>query len=773
MASENKVLVIDNDLRTIKLPTGMMNIGVAGDKEVTRLYFKMPRYYGGFDLGQFAVSINYFNAIGEGDVALAEDIVVSGDGITFSWLIDEFMTLYSGAVRFSVHLEKKSGTVAEKEFNTTYAQSRVLENLNPMSQVPQVFPSVVELWKQDLLDRFDGRIDNTLKYNGMAADAGVTGSKIKKLEQGMSSPFNFKGSRLYSALPTSGINVNDTYYCTDKKCRYTWNGSGWYQSSMNESEYADELAAMSEQHNKYRGSVHSGLGYTTLAQCLKQGVYMVHTSLDLPHITDKPKDVTEGGMLYVDVMTVGNSITYYQTYSDRKGREWRRVFNNSDAPASSVVWNSVKELYRYPRYHGMVYTDNGYMTLGQCVNEGYYMVHGILDIPNITDMPKGASRGGVLYVDEIVYGPSNSTFCQNFLDAAGNSWRRFFDNQSALPNVSQWVKTSVDITKDIIPLLDSYIPPQDKYFFLDDLRGVYETPSTIEGGSTSDAVNLVNSKVNVIYDVFDILCSKYPNYITKQVLGTVNGLDINQYTFDFMRIENKSSYVNKKIKILLSAGIHGYEQGSSWCAAQFFKLLCEDVDNDISKFVRHNVEFRVVPVSNPYGFEHNTRKNANGVDVCRNFDLINFPPNDNPDDEYYPGPNPNSEVETQILSAWLHDNLDAEYFIEYHNIANGYPLLYLYSDSQVRMCNSVFATLTDMWRSKYTGFPTDRLLGYANQGTETCMAKYAIEKGLRSFVLETPWIMPVVGKSQYDKMTTITGIDVLANTLVAILKSYK
>ena len=772
MSSTNSMMLIDNDLRTIKLPAGMTNIGVAGDKEVKRLYFKMPRFYSGFDLIAFDIFINYFNAVGEGDVASAENIVINQDGITFSWLIDEFMTTYAGEVRFNVHLEKKNGVNIEKEFNTTYVVSRVLESLNPISQITKKWPSVIEKLKEDLLGRFSGRVDSTLKITGMAADAGVTGDKIKKLEHAVSSPYNFKGSRLYSELPSNAA-VNDTYYCTDKKCRYTWNGSGWYQSSMNESDYADELTLISSRHGKYRGEVYYGLGYTTFAQCLEQGVYMVHTSIDLPHITDKPVDVTEGGMLYVDVMINGSSRTYYQTYSDRKGREWRRVFNNSDAPASSVVWNSVRELYRYPRYHGMVYTDNKYTTLGQCVEEGFYMVHGILDIPNITDMPSGATRGGVLYVDEIVYSASNSTFCQNFLDAAGNSWRRFFDNQSSLPNASLWVKTSVNIDNDIIPLLDSYMQSTNKYFFLEDLRGVYETPSTIEGGSTSDAVNLVDSKVDVIYDIFDELCSKYPSYVTKRVLGTVNDLAINEYTFDYKRVENKSSYENKKLKILLSAGIHGYEQGSSWCAAQFFSQLCENADNDIFKFMRHNVEFRIIPVSNPYGFEHNTRKNANGVDVCLNFDLINFPPNDDPADEYYPGPNPNSEVETQILSAWLHNNLDAEYMIEYHNIANGYPLFYLYSDSQVRMCNSVFTTLTEMWLSKYTGFPTDRLLGYANQGTETCMAKYAIEQGLKSFVLETPWVMPIVGKSQYDKLTTITGVDVLANTLVAILKSYK
>ena len=60
----------------------------------------------------------------------------------------------------------------------------------------------------------------------------------------VSAPFNFKGDTTYASLPTSGNKLNDTYYCSDEKCRYTWNGEGWYQSSMNEVDYTDELAQM-------------------------------------------------------------------------------------------------------------------------------------------------------------------------------------------------------------------------------------------------------------------------------------------------------------------------------------------------------------------------------------------------------------------------------------------------------------------------------------------------------------------------------------------------
>lgn len=66
----------------------------------------------------------------------------------------------------------------------------------------------------------------------------------------VSSPYNFKGSCLFSELPESGNEVNDTYYVTDFKCKYTWDGEGWYQSSLNETEYQEELNALSEEVNE-------------------------------------------------------------------------------------------------------------------------------------------------------------------------------------------------------------------------------------------------------------------------------------------------------------------------------------------------------------------------------------------------------------------------------------------------------------------------------------------------------------------------------------------
>lgn len=67
----------------------------------------------------------------------------------------------------------------------------------------------------------------------------------------VSSPYNFKGTvAAVSNLPSTNNVVNDTYYVTDAKCKFTWNGSAWYQSSLNEGDYESELADVKSDLNE-------------------------------------------------------------------------------------------------------------------------------------------------------------------------------------------------------------------------------------------------------------------------------------------------------------------------------------------------------------------------------------------------------------------------------------------------------------------------------------------------------------------------------------------
>ena len=91
-------------------------------------------------------------------------------------------------------------------------------------------------------------------YNDYA-DIEVINENYEKIEdlldekadyEDITTPFNFKGSTTYANLPSSGNTKNDTYYVTDRKCRYTWTGSAWSQSSLNEGDYTDLLNALED-----------------------------------------------------------------------------------------------------------------------------------------------------------------------------------------------------------------------------------------------------------------------------------------------------------------------------------------------------------------------------------------------------------------------------------------------------------------------------------------------------------------------------------------------
>lgn len=185
---EQNVIVIDSDLRTIRIPEGIKILGVESDDDVLRLHFKMPKMYGEFDLSTFALRVNYLNANGDGDVFEVQDAAANGDELEFSWLVGRTAAQYKGDVKFIVCAKKvKEGGIVEKEFNTTPATLPVLEGLETIERVAQENPDVIEaiLLRLDKLEKNGGGAepDATLTQSGKAADAKATGDALNELKE--------------------------------------------------------------------------------------------------------------------------------------------------------------------------------------------------------------------------------------------------------------------------------------------------------------------------------------------------------------------------------------------------------------------------------------------------------------------------------------------------------------------------------------------------------------------------------------------------------------
>ena len=141
----NSVFEIDSNLRTINIPVTVKNIGVESDDDVKRLEFTMPKQYGEFDLSQFRIRINYVNANGDKSIYLVEDKKVSGDNITFSWLVGRNVTKYKGQVNFIVclKLSDEKGEIL-KELNTTLCRLEVLEGLEVVPVIDEKTTDIIE-----------------------------------------------------------------------------------------------------------------------------------------------------------------------------------------------------------------------------------------------------------------------------------------------------------------------------------------------------------------------------------------------------------------------------------------------------------------------------------------------------------------------------------------------------------------------------------------------------------------------------------------------------
>lgn len=192
-AEETEVCTIDNDLRTITIPSGLQTVGVESDEDVRRLNFQMPKQYGEVDLSEFDIRVNFVNANNSGDVYAVTDKAVSGDNITFSWLVGRNALAYRGNIRFIVCLKKTDAEgVVQQEFNTTVATLSVLEGLETTEAVVTENP--------DIIEQILARLDELEENGGGGGSAGKDGREIELQNSGTAIQWRYVGDNAWTDL---------------------------------------------------------------------------------------------------------------------------------------------------------------------------------------------------------------------------------------------------------------------------------------------------------------------------------------------------------------------------------------------------------------------------------------------------------------------------------------------------------------------------------------------------------------------------------------------
>lgn len=311
------------------------------------------------------------------------------------------------------------------------------------------------------------------------------------------------------------------------------------------------------------------------------------------------------------------------------------------------------------------------------------------------------------------------------------------------------LKDEIDVEVDPIEVITNWnksVIDKSKTFVITD-ESLYQDLPT-------DYTNAIYS-TSSIYSLYDEMMSLPINegYITKTALGVdTNGVTL--YRYDFVEPNNDNTgvvdmFIDNKPKIILSSGTHNEYNGIFGLAYAMKEIATNPELIDL----RRNIHFIVVPVLNSYGVNAKLRKNINGVDLARNFE-VGFVAGTDSSSAEYSGTEPLSELECQYLDNIMAENKDAILYVSCHSMQMSSkqgssggtvqkPYLYMWGCSATKYFENISGKVIDKlsraWRTKYDNIPDSpyTILGHATMNApEGSEGKQAIKYGIQGGTFE-------------------------------------
>ena len=172
------------------------------------------------------------------------------------------------------------------------------------------------------------------------------------------------------------------------------------------------------------------------------------------------------------------------------------------------------------------------------------------------------------------------------------------------------------------------------------------------------------------------LIGNHAAYVKETELGAASdGQKVYMYDFKPVRISDAQKGIPK---IIIVGGQHGFEKSSVFGLYYFVKnLLTKWAESPALNYLRNHVELMIVPVLNTYGFDNFVYKNANGVNLNRNYDC-NWGLIADTTSSDYGGAAPFDQPESRMVRDLVLANNDAVLVIDFHT--NGGSSVANYSD---------------------------------------------------------------------------------------------
>lgn len=251
--------------------------------------------------------------------------------------------------------------------------------------------------------------------------------------------------------------------------------------------------------------------------------------------------------------------------------------------------------------------------------------------------------------------------------------------------------------------------------------------------------NANTAKHTDIYNLYDELMDKYPNYITREIPRVDDyGNELRVYKLTPPEMASDyGDYKSNRLKMIWTSGVHGNERTYPYTVFKIVEEICERKgDHIILDFLRKNTEIIIVPVVTPSAYDDDTRNKRNGVNINRNFD------NDWVSSSVS-GSGPFSEPESKVVRDVVEDNQDAGVLLDFHNYFSNNPHVFWASfepnfpnkDKEAFYYNYL-VTITEKLSQEYEWFTYSEIPAWMAEETRPSVESHGEMNGVFSHTVE-------------------------------------
>lgn len=357
--------------------------------------------------------------------------------------------------------------------------------------------------------------------------------------------------------------------------------------------------------------------------------------------------------------------------------------------------------------------------------------------------------------------------------------RMFNKGDTALPYEPYYGDqlTGLTLADDVLQQISDEVVVSNKDNF------IFDTP--IDGTFNTDQVwtqylDFDSRKSAEIYTMYDTLVAQHPDYITKQSLGNDSiGNEIAAYKFKPARAV--ATNPKRSPIIYLVCGTHGGENVPPLATYLMMEQICNNWRSDkLLEALRFNVDFIIIPVSNPSGRNSGMRKNANGVDISRSFPEGFGWQSTDPESPYYGGEEPLQELESQYISQIFDENPNIDICYDFHNFGGTGRDYYIWLPTSAgekvqHMGQVLMQKMGRKWQAEFEWLPQrhDWFAGFVGDTAGAMVQDHAKAKGVKftaTFEIARDWQLTTT-LARYDQTHCKTMVEAITNWLLINLRN--